>query len=277
MTPYADDSKSDAPSKRFRVMTMNLRFGLADDGPHRWEIRKKSVAPLFDQRHPDFVGFQEANDFQIDFLKSILPEYGMIGQRLPAPPFWQNNVIFYRSDWTCRSHRHLFLSPTPHIPSRSPESRWPRQCTMALFESDGFEIICINTHLDFAPAVQVDSAHLILRHLSEFSRDVPAILMGDFNAEPDSSVYGVFSGTDQAERPGGERTLKSSFAPDYPGTYHGFTGVPDGRHIDWIMYCGDLEVLSAETISDPFDGIYPSDHVPLKADFRSRTGVNHRR
>jgi len=259
---------SKEPSKRFRMMTMNLRFGLADDGPHRWDCRKQSFGPLFDQRHPDIIAFQEANDFQIDFLRSLFPGYGIVGQRAPAPSFWQNNVLFYRTDWTCHIHRHPFLSPTPGIPSRSPESRWPRQCTMAQLASDGFRIICINTHLDFDTAVQVESAQLILRHLSSFPPDAPVILMGDFNAEPGSSVFNVFSGERQAGLPGAARTFKSSFAPPYPGTYHGFTGVPDGRHIDWVMYCGDLDVIAADVISDPFDGMYPSDHFPIQVDFR---------
>ena len=122
---YCPPSRSAA--KQIRVITMNLRFGLADDGPHSWHHRKNSLLPMFDRRNPDFIGFQEANDFQIDFLKSIFPAYKVIGQRLPAPAFWQNNVIFYRSDWICRRHLHLFLSPTPSIPSRSPASRWPRR------------------------------------------------------------------------------------------------------------------------------------------------------
>ncbi|CAB5126540.1 hypothetical protein D3OALGA1CA_3395 [Olavius algarvensis associated proteobacterium Delta 3] len=263
--------------KRFRVMTMNLRFGLAEDGPNSWENRKQSVGSLFDQRNPDFVGFQEANDFQIDFLASVFPGYGMIGQRLPAPTFWQNNVIFYRSDWTCRRNMHFFLSLTPTVPSRSPDSRWPRQCTMGLFESGDARVICINTHLDFDPAVQVDSARMILRHLSEFPPELPGILVGDFNAGPESAVHGVFSGGNPTGPPGAERVFKNGFAPDYPGTYHGFTGVPDGRHIDWIMYSGDLEVLSAGAISDPFDNIYPSDHFPLQVDFRSRFSAKSER
>ena len=269
MNTDATPPTAEPAPRQLRVITMNLRFGLADDGPNRWEYRTQSVRSLFDQRNPDVVGFQEANDFQIDFLKSIFPGYGMIGQREPAPTFWQNNVIFYRSDWSCSMHKHFFLSPTPSIPSRFPESRWPRQCTMGLFESDGVRVICINTHLDFDTTVQVKSAHLILGQLSAlFPEDVPAILFGDFNAGPESPVYRVFAENLQAEPEGSKGAFQSAFAPDYPGTYHGFTGVPDGRHIDWMLYRGDLGITSADVISDRFENIYPSDHFPLQADFR---------
>jgi len=139
---------------------------------------------------------------------------------------------------------------------------------MGMFQSEGFRLICINTHLDFEPTVQVESAHLILRYLSLFPSEVPAILVGDFNAEPESEVYHVFSGGVQEGRSGEENTFENALAPAYPGTYHGFTGVPDGRHIDWIMYRGNLDIISADVISNPIGGIFPSDHFPLQSDFR---------
>jgi len=144
---------------------------------------------------------------------------------------------------------------------------------MGMFESDGVRLICVNTHLDFDATVQIESAHLILRHLSSlFPPDVPALLVGDFNAGPESPVYSVFTGNLQAGPPGKECAFESAFAPAYPGTYHGFTGVPDGRHIDWIMYRGNLKVTSADAISDRWENIYPSDHFPLQAEFLFGSG-----
>ena len=84
------------------VFSLNLRFGLADDGPNSWMYRKKSVELLVNRHASDFMSFQEANDFQTEFLKDVLQGYGCIGKRHPAPKFWQNNVLFYRHDWCCR-------------------------------------------------------------------------------------------------------------------------------------------------------------------------------
>ncbi|MEJ2658898.1 MAG: hypothetical protein P8012_17210 [Desulfobacterales bacterium] len=85
-------------------MTLNLRFGLADDGPNNWQYRKKGFPVLFDAYPTDFFGFQEANDFQIDYLDNILKEYHYIGKRSPSPSFWQNNVIFHKKSWACIHH-----------------------------------------------------------------------------------------------------------------------------------------------------------------------------
>lgn len=118
----------------FSVFNLNLRFGKADDGPNGWDFRKKIFGKLLSEYPCDFYAFQEANVFQSEFLKGILRDCGMIGERRPAPEFWQNNVIFFGKAWKCVRRDHFFLSPTPRIPSRLPNSRWPRQCTAGVFE-----------------------------------------------------------------------------------------------------------------------------------------------
>jgi endonuclease/exonuclease/phosphatase family metal-dependent hydrolase len=84
--------------ERFTVMSLNLRFGLADDGDNSWQNRKSAYPALFESAEPDFIGMQEANDFQIDDLVRILPDYRYIGKLDPSPTFWQNNVIFHKKE-----------------------------------------------------------------------------------------------------------------------------------------------------------------------------------
>ena len=73
-------------SGRLSIMSLNLRFGLAQDGENSWHYRKKAFPEIFKQFQPDFFCFQEANDFQADFLQELLPAYVCIGRRQPAPP-----------------------------------------------------------------------------------------------------------------------------------------------------------------------------------------------
>lgn len=257
----------DPNSDRVSVLTFNIRFGLADDGPNAWRFRKDAFQPLFDRHAADFMAFQEVNHFQADDLAGILADYGRVGQRVPSPSFWQNNIIFYRRPWRCRVVNHFFLSLTPDIPSRFRESRWPRQCTIALFEKEDREIICINTHFDFNEAVQKASAGIILERLSRLSTLIPVILMGDFNASPDAPCHRVFvSGPGESVGEEGAG-FRNAFAPPYPATHHGFSGAAIGDHIDWILYRGGLRLKRAMVIHDRFNGRYPSDHFPLRAEF----------
>ncbi|MCF8080301.1 MAG: endonuclease/exonuclease/phosphatase family protein [Desulfobacterales bacterium] len=259
------------PMDRISVMTLNLRFGLAEDGDDSWEFRKPRIADLFTRYRPDLIGFQEVNDFQIDDLRRILPEYGFIGKRRPAPDFWQHNVIFFRSPFRCSFSDHFFLSPLPDLPSRFAESRWPRQCTIGLFTAGRHRLLAVNTHLDFAEAVQARSAELILDRLAGFPADIPTLLMGDFNSLPDSACHRIFTGKDRREHRAGP-FFKPVFSPPYPGTHHRFTGESEGGHIDWILYRGELKAENREVCRHQLNGGYPSDHFPICAEFSFITG-----
>lgn len=248
----------------FSLMTINVRFGLADSGPHSWDNRKKAFASLLTVRRPDFIAMQEVNDFQATFFKSLLPEYGVIGERTPAPPFWQNVLIFYDRSWQCLKQDRFFLSLTPEVPSRMADSRWPRQCVMGRFRQNRHEITCVNTHFDFADHVQKKSALIILDRLAGFSPDdTPQFLAGDFNARPGSDCYRVFTGPQSQLSP----PFADVFENDTSGTYHQFTGRPISNRVDWILWRHGARLTEKAVITDKFDGIYPSDHFPVYAAF----------
>jgi endonuclease/exonuclease/phosphatase family metal-dependent hydrolase len=246
------------------VMSLNLRFGLADDGANNWVHRQKAYAPLLNAFCMDFYGFQEANDFQVGFLATHLPDYAPIGQRRPAPERWQSNVIFHHKRWRCVYHEHFFLSTTPCKPSRFRHSRWPRQCTLGVFQCCRHQLVVVNTHFDFAAEVQIRSAELIRKRLRRHARKGPVILMGDFNATPASPCYAVFTSSNRGD---GRPVLRNAFDAPYMGTHHGFTGKSETDPIDWILYCGSLRVDQTVVVTQPFSGRYPSDHFPLVAHF----------
>jgi len=259
--------KKPGAAEGFSVLSFNLRFGLADDGANGWDHRKKGLPALFSQYRPDFIGLQEANDFQIDYVTDILTGYAFIGKHAPAPPDWQNNVIFYKKAWNCTFYRHLFLSPTPSIPSRFQGSRWPRQCTIGMFTNHHRRLICINTHFDFSEDVQTKSALLIMEQLSKLPSDVPAVLLGDFNATPEQSCYGVFT-EGKKKAPFNGAWFKNAAEKPFPGTYHGFNGRTTGDHIDWILYRGPIAPVTYRVVESLFAGVYPSDHFPVHANFK---------
>lgn len=250
----------------FSVLTLNLRFGLADDGPNNWQYREKIFPLLLAKYRADFIGFQEANDFQVDYLDSILAEYNFIGKRSPSPAFWQNNIIFYNKAWQCVYKEHFFLSPTPTLPSRFQDSLWPRQCTIGIFKKDRHQVICANTHFDFEVSVQNKSAKLILERLSHLPSGVPAVLLGDFNASPSSACHKIFTGEGRQPSDTGQY-FKNVFKEPFAGTHHGFTGQAGGEQIDWILFRGKVTPKENRVIREAVDGIYPSDHFPLWASF----------
>jgi len=246
-------------SGTFRVFCLNLRFGLADDGPNNWEYRRHAFPHLLSEYPSDFFAFQEANHFQIEYLNGLLPQYGLIGQRSPAPDYWQNNIIFFHRRWQCVHRQHFYLSDTPDRPSKFKDSRWPRQCTMGTFQNIDSRLTVINTHFDFESEVQERSAELILSRLAQLSPSWPVLLVGDFNAGPQSACMQVFT-----KNPW---DFRSAFRPAEHGTHHTFNGVAQCEPIDWILYRGGLQKCGAELVTQQVNGRYPSDHFPLTATF----------
>jgi endonuclease/exonuclease/phosphatase family metal-dependent hydrolase len=247
------------PSNDLSVMSLNLRFGLADDGSNSWPYRSVAYPDLIKQHPCDFYAFQEANDFQIAFLAELLGDYRCIGQRRPAPDYWQNNVIFYHERWRCLDHQHFYLSDTPDLVSQFSGSRWPRQCTMGNFIRQGLRLTVVNTHFDFKAEVQRRSAQLICRRLDRLAPAWPIVLMGDLNAGVNSSCLAVFAAYGDG--------FKSAVQTPEAGTHHAFDGRPRGGAIDWILYQGGLKVNKAQVVTGKYHGYYPSDHFPLEAAF----------
>jgi endonuclease/exonuclease/phosphatase family metal-dependent hydrolase len=115
----------------------------------------------------------------------------------------------------------------------------------------------VNTHFDFDPGVQAQSAGLVMDFLAAFPRDLPVIILGDFNAEPGSLAHERFR----------SQGFHLVFDHENITTFHGFTGKKTGKFIDWILYRGLLSLGSCQVITDSFSGRFPSDHYPVRAVF----------
>jgi len=243
------------------IMTMNLRFGLARDGENGWQHRKHLMAELLEKHRSDFLGFQEVNHFQADFLTRILSGYQVIGQHNQRIDEWQSNLIFFHRSWNCLEQKHYFLTDTPDVTSKLAGSKWPRQCVIGLFQRENRQIIVANTHFDFDPVVQEKSAGLVINFLSEFPLGLPLVIVGDFNANPGSPAHVVFKtqGFDTVFDPGCDQKITT--------TFHGFEGRDTGKQIDWILYKGGLVKVSQQVVTDSFSNRFPSDHYPVRAGF----------
>ncbi len=118
-----------------------------------------------------------------------------------------------------------------------------------------------NTHFDFNPEVQAKSAGLVAGFLKRFPPGLPVVITGDFNTGHSSSAFKAFQ----------SHGFKEVFSAGPPGTFHGFTGNSDGRHIDWILYRGEIRPVSRRVLTFHKGSQYPSDHFPVTAEFHIKT------
>ncbi len=122
---------------------------------------------------------------------------------------------------------------------------------------DGARLRVLSTHLVHGGerAAEVRNAQ-VERLVAAISSDVPAIVMGDFNATPESaSVKRVGSVLVQTERDLTRPTIGL-----HPELYHGPGGATDRLRLDYIFATSDLSVIETGTFDSD-----ASDHIPVYA------------
>jgi endonuclease/exonuclease/phosphatase family metal-dependent hydrolase len=255
-----------AHAQPLRVMTFNIRLPTDQDGANRWEARRDLVVEMLRAENPDVIGTQELYKRQGDELVARLPDYIWFGEGRQGSTDDEHMGVFYRKDrLRARDSGNFWLSDTPNVPgSRTWGNLYPRLVTWARFEriADGATFTFYNTHLpyrDIDEAARIRGAELILARLNELPRNEVVVLVGDFNAPPESRVYTTLTGTFS------DAWTASANRSGPEGTFHRFTGKPE-RRIDWILFRG-LKPLSAKTVTTNREQRYPSDHFPVVVEF----------
>ena len=252
-------------AQTLRVMTFNVRTGMADDGPNDWNHRRDIMVDAIREQHPDLLGTQELNTFQGDYIVSKLPAYEWFGIGRRGDDSDEHMGVFYRTDrLRVIDSGNYWLSDTPDKPgSITWGNPYPRMVTWALFErkADGRRFYYCNTHFpsrDQDELARTRSAEEILARLSALPANLPVVLSGDFNSAPDKPDHAVLTSLlddawiDASRHSGPEKT------------FHNFTGIPD-RRIDWVLYRG-LRAITVDTITMNEADRYPSDHFPVIAE-----------
>jgi endonuclease/exonuclease/phosphatase family metal-dependent hydrolase len=122
------------------IMTFNIRYGTANDGPNRWELRRDHLIQVVKTHDPDVIGLQEALHFQIDEMLAAMPDYRMVGVgRSDGGHGGEYAAILYRaSRLSVRRTETFWFSDTPDIvKSNTWGAALERICTWALFDGTG--------------------------------------------------------------------------------------------------------------------------------------------
>jgi len=258
-----------------KLMTFNIRYGLADDGENHWDNRKSLVIDRIKTFDPDLLGIQECrDDFQAEFIKSNLQDYEFHGVRraidgetaLEMAP-----VLFKKSTFQLIQKGCFWLSETPNVlGSKSWGGTFPRTATWAKFvhNATGKFFFFLNTHFDYEPSAIGESARILREWIDQYISGKPLIVTGDFNADKNSSAYRQLTG---------DGTLRDTYSLTHPtdpaaGTFHGYGQASDP--IDWMLVSNHFEVITAEIDHYHKGDLYPSDHYPVTATLQLK-GTDH--
>lgn len=248
-----------------RAMSYNIRVDVASDRPN-WETRRPHLARQIAFFDPDFLGVQEARGDMVAWLAEELPAYDRYGVgRDDGGPDGESTTLFWKRDRFERVNvETLWCSPTPRRPSKGWDAAYPRTITRVVLRdrADGRLWDVTNTHFDHVGVVARRECAELVASL-EPADGASVVVMGDFNAGPDTEPYRliVASGLRDA------RAISPVvFGPE--GTFNAFdiANDNDGVAIDHIFVGDGLEVERFAVPTDSFAGQVISDHFPLVAD-----------
>ncbi len=254
-----------------KVMTFNLRYGTAMDGPNHWNKRKEVLVEVIKNYDPDLLGTQETLDFQAKYIAEQIPAYSFVGRGREKDGSSEQTAIFYKKDkWEVLDTKYFWISETPEEPG---SKSWDTMCTRIVtwlkmkHIPSGKELLFVNTHLDHKGEIaRQKGAEIISERIKQKGANLPVIITGDFNAVGGKAeAWKIFinngfndSYVNAQERKGPLTTWCGFKDPDENSE----------NRIDWILYKGPFQPLEYETIVYQREGRYSSDHFPVITVFK---------
>jgi endonuclease/exonuclease/phosphatase family metal-dependent hydrolase len=258
---------ANAANDPIRVMTYNIRYLNESDGQDVWSNRSESVIQTI--RTADIVGLQEVVLAQFQAIQAGTPQmewYG-VGRDDGKEGGEMAPLGFSKERFSRVQYGTFWLSDSPETVGKPGwDAALPRTVTWMLLESkaDSKQFFVFNTHFDHrGSTAREESGKLLASRVDAVAGDLPCIVMGDFNAGPDSiPMLNVMAGRIV---PLHDCRKTSSEPPKGPtGTWNGFKEIDLATRIDHILSNDRVQVLTYEVL-DPKTktGRFASDHLPV--------------
>ncbi|MBE6063696.1 MAG: endonuclease/exonuclease/phosphatase family protein [Clostridium butyricum] len=252
-----------------RIMTFNLRCDFILDFNNRWKVRKDIAINLINNHECDIIGVQETTKKMHDYLAENLLNYNIVGEPRSKDISDERNDILINKKFRIEKCKTFWLSDTPEkVGSSKWYSLYPRICTTAVINIGNDKIRVCNSHLDcFLPKAREFGLKKLIEiiRIEQQKEELPVIIMGDFNATPNSRLIQNFKN--------GVYTNKKMIAvQDFDSSIYNertrgdFRGRKRGFHIDYIFVSEDFEVFDVQIVKYNENGRYPSDHYPVIAE-----------
>ena len=251
--------------KELKVMSYNIRMGIAKDGTNSWEFRCPATIEMLNAQKPDVFGVQEAFEFQIRFIEEYCRDYKSVGVGRDDGKkkgeymsiFWNKKTVSLLKWGT------FWLSETPDKPSKGWDAHCRRTATWALMKDKktGKKFYFVNTHLDHkGKEAQKNGLKLIVDRIESINpQGYPMILTGDFNIKPDNAALIGLDSRMQATR-------KIAADTDNHNTFNGWSVKPTDSVIDYIYISGFSSCPQYRTVTEKYaERPFVSDHYPIFA------------
>ena len=216
---------------------------------------------------------QEALYAQLQDLEKLLPDYAWCGIGRNGEREGEFSAILYRkSRFKLLETKTFWLSETPEkTGSKGWDADFPRIVTWAKFQDLKTKktFYHFNTHFDhIGKQARTESSKFMLAEIPKIARNAPFVVTGDFNAEESTNVYKILTGKEAADAFKLIDTRYVSKNRHFGGnsTFNAFKELEPDRTIDYVFVGERTTVLEHGTLSDRWDGLWASDHLPVLAE-----------
>ncbi|HZY78033.1 MAG TPA: endonuclease/exonuclease/phosphatase family protein [Cyclobacteriaceae bacterium] len=253
-------------SQPIKLMSYNIRLDVASDGVNQWSNRTEKLPALIKKYDPDLVGLQEAMHHQLMDILKALPQYGYIGVgRDDGKEKGEYSAILYKKDrFDVLSQKTSWLSEKPDVPgSKSWDAAITRVLTRGKFRDKNTkkEFMYFNTHFDhIGKEARKNSAGIIVKAINSESKSLPVLVTGDFNSQITEDPYKVIIESKKLTDARPENSTQGTFC-----TFS--VSGPPCTLIDHIFYTKGWKKNDYKVITDNDGTYYPSDHLPVMAEF----------
>lgn len=253
-------------TKKFTVLSSNIRFSTPNDGVQAWSNRLPLISQRFNQLNPLVIATQEGRRPQLNELALKLKDYQLVDQHRHWIEERMYPCLFVNKALSkIISSGDIWLSQTPHLAgSKSFGSAFPRLCTwchLQLIESQR-QIFIINLHLDHLHSeTRAKQIEVLVQEIESIRiKEIPLVLMGDFNEGPEQAVRQYITSK--------WKNIYDPWDREEETSYHKFQGhLENGARIDWIMLDDSLKCHEIELDKFHSNGIFLSDHFPVICKF----------
>jgi endonuclease/exonuclease/phosphatase family metal-dependent hydrolase len=259
-----------------QVISYNIRYQNPGDGADIWANRRTTVAETL--RSADVIGLQEVLASQLTDMQQDLPEFEFYGvgrddgqQRGEMVPLGVRKERLKILD-----SGTFWLSENPAaVGIRGWDAALPRIASWLKVEdrATAQPWLIVNTHFDHrGPQAREGSGKQLRQWIHEHRADLPALLIGDFNARlSDPPLQALISSETDSPAPAMQVTRDVAKTADTgpDSTWNGFQRIQPGQRIDHILFSGPIQVDSFSTL-DPRTpaGRFGSDHLPIQTSVR---------
>lgn len=236
----------------------------------QWKTRIKTVAHIFKDCHPDFIGTQDALEWQVSQLETATgyARTGTTASGTGDDSLAVSNAIFYNAArFKLTKEGHFWYSDTPsRAGSKIPHTHAADYCNWACFKDkeSGEKIYIFNTSLyDRADNIRGKQAAILLEQIKKIAGGKTVVLTCNLKSQPNKQASVTLKRSEMLN----DASLIAERKSGCYGTYHAFRITKPSQRFDYIFTSKGIIVNGYDVIDEEFQTERPgSDHLPVTAD-----------